>query len=149
VPTAMLAVRAAAIRAVAVMPDSVPKLEPVPQDEEALCCASSHPVVKAAPVLSLERATQMAELLGLLADPNRLRLLSILATEERCVGDLAGLLGMNESAVSHQLRTLRALRLVSARKQGRHVFYHLHDHHVLSFYQAVIEHLNEVPITTS
>jgi ArsR family transcriptional regulator, lead/cadmium/zinc/bismuth-responsive transcriptional repressor len=50
---------------------------------------------------------------------------------------------MNESAVSHQLRTLRAIRLVNFRKQGRHVFYRLQDHHVLSFYQAVAEHLDE------
>jgi DNA-binding transcriptional ArsR family regulator len=50
---------------------------------------------------------------------------------------------MNESAVSHQLRTLRVIRLVSSRKQGRHVFYRLQDHHVLSFYQAVVEHLDE------
>ncbi|XHX75897.1 MAG: ArsR/SmtB family transcription factor [Stenomitos frigidus ULC029] len=74
---------------------------------------------------------------------NRLRLLSMLAEQEMCVGDLAIALGMNESAVSHQLRTLRAMRLVSFRKQGRHVFYRLHDRHVLDFYQALIEHLDE------
>jgi len=67
-----------------------------------------------------------------------------LATQEMCVGDLALSLEMNESAVSHQLRTLRALRLVNHRKQGRHVFYSLQDHHVLDFYQAVVEHLDEV-----
>ncbi|MBF2028206.1 MAG: helix-turn-helix transcriptional regulator [Oscillatoriales cyanobacterium C42_A2020_001] len=85
----------------------------------------------------------MSELLGFLADTNRLRILSILADKEMCVGDLAIALEMNESAVSHQLRTLRAIRLVSFRKQGRHVFYRLHDRHVLDFYQAVIEHLDE------
>jgi DNA-binding transcriptional ArsR family regulator len=51
---------------------------------------------------------------------------------------------MNESAVSHQLRTLRTLRLVSYRKQGRHVFYQLQDQHVLALYEAVAEHLDEV-----
>ncbi len=93
--------------------------------------------------LSSEKAQRMAEFLGFLADPNRLRILSILAKQEMCVGDLATAVGMNESAVSHQLRTLRAIRLVSSRKQGRHVFYQLQDHHVLSFYQAIVEHLDE------
>ncbi|MGI0484382.1 ArsR/SmtB family transcription factor [Pantanalinema rosaneae CENA516] len=85
----------------------------------------------------------MAEFLGFLADPNRLRILSILAEQEMCVGDLAAAVRMNESAVSHQLRTLRTIRLVSSRKQGRHVFYRLQDDHVFSFYQAVVEHLDE------
>ena len=113
------------------------------------CCDlphSSHPnsakLLRQEP-LSPDQAQQMAEFLGFLADPNRLRILSILTHQEMCVGDLANALGMNESAVSHQLRTLRAIRLVSSRKQGRHVFYRLQDHHVLSFYQAVVEHLDE------
>lgn len=56
-----------------------------------------------------------------------------------CVGDLAAMLEMNESAVSHQLRTLRAIRLVNFRKQGRHVFYSLQDRQILDFYQSAIE----------
>lgn len=94
-------------------------------------------------ILSVEKAQSMAEFMGFLADTNRLRILSILVTREMCVGDLAIALGMKESAVSHQLRTLRAIRMVRFRKQGRHVFYSLQDHHVLSFYQAVAEHLEE------
>lgn len=85
----------------------------------------------------------MAEFLGFLADPNRLRILSFLAKQEMCVGDLATAVAMNESAVSHQLRTLRSIRLVSSRKQRRHVFYRLQDQHVLNFYQAIVEHLEE------
>jgi len=116
---------------------------------EDLCCEVSHshhsdlanPAQTAA--LTVEQAQRMSEFLGFLADTNRLRLLSMLAEQEMCVGDLAIALGMNESAVSHQLRTLRAIRLVSFRKQGRHVFYRLHDRHVLDFYQALIEHLDE------
>lgn len=94
-------------------------------------------------VLALDKAESMAEFFSLLADANRLRILSILAIEERCVGDLATMLGMNDSAVSHQLKTLRAMRLVKHRKQGRHVFYRLQDHHVLDLYQTVAEHLDE------
>jgi DNA-binding transcriptional ArsR family regulator len=50
---------------------------------------------------------------------------------------------MSESAVSHQLRNLRAMRLVSYRKQGRNVFYRLHDSHIFHLYQSVAEHLDE------
>src|SRR5689334_14063499 len=79
--------------------------------------------------LKLEKAQRMAEFFSLLGDANRLRILSILAVKELCVCDLAATLDMSESAVSHQLRTLRAIRLVSYRKQGRNVFYRLQDHH--------------------
>uniref|UniRef100_A0A832M438 Transcriptional regulator n=1 Tax=Oscillatoriales cyanobacterium SpSt-402 TaxID=2282168 RepID=A0A832M438_9CYAN len=132
------------------MPDQPfdPSLEAV-GGEEDLCCDLPHPIednsanlLRQNPLTS-EKAQQMAEFLGFLADPNRLRILSILAKQEMCVGDLALTLGMTESAVSHQLRTLRTIRLVSSRKQGRHVFYRLQDHHVFSFYQAIVEHLDE------
>jgi len=117
-------------------------------DGEDICCELPHAndIEHLSPreTLSLEKAQRMSEFLGFLADSNRLRIISILATQEMCVGDLALSLEMNESAVSHQLRTLRALRLVNHRKQGRHVFYSLQDHHVLDFYQAVVEHLDEV-----
>ena len=85
----------------------------------------------------------MAEFFSLLGDANRLRILSVLAAQQVCVGDLAAILGMSESAVSHQLRSLKAVRLVGYRKQGRHVYYYLDDHHVLELYQAVADHLDE------
>ncbi len=120
-----------------------------PEEEEDLRCEADPTIahehrLSDRGMLALAKAQQMAEFFGLLADPNRLRILSLLAEQERCVGDLAMTLEMNESAVSHQLRTLRSLRLVNHRKQGRHVYYRLQDHHVLSLYQAVIEHLDEV-----
>jgi ArsR family transcriptional regulator, lead/cadmium/zinc/bismuth-responsive transcriptional repressor len=133
------------------MPDySAKKLitEPL-EDGEELCCEVPHShhsdaANPASPeILTVEKAQRMSEFLGFLADTNRLRILSLLANQEMCVGDLAIALEMNESAVSHQLRTLRAIRLVSFRKQGRHVFYRLQDHHVLDFYEAIVEHLDE------
>lgn len=93
--------------------------------------------------LDPDRARRMAEFFSLLGDANRLRILSLLAARESCVCDLAGALDMSESAVSHQLRTLRALRLVKYHKQGRRVYYQLLDHHVLDLYSAVREHLEE------
>ncbi len=119
-------------------------------ENQELCCEETHnhtETDKLSPtrsqLLSVEKAQGMAEFMNFLADTNRLRILSVLAAGEMCVGDLAVTLTMNESAVSHQLRTLRAIRLVNFRKQGRHVFYSLKDHHVLSFYQAIAEHLEE------
>ena len=124
-------------------------LPEIPEDGEDLCCDLPHSThSSSAPLLhqellSNEKAQRMAEFFGFLADPNRWRIISLLAKQEICVGDLAATLGMKESAVSHQLRTLRAIRMVSSRKQGRHVFYRLQDHHVLNFYEAVVEHLDE------
>lgn len=94
-------------------------------------------------ILSVEKSQRMAEFFSLLGDANRLRILSVLAVKELCVCDLAAALEMSESAVSHQLRTLRTMRLVSYRKRGRKVFYSLQDNHVLDLYRSVSEHLDE------
>lgn len=93
--------------------------------------------------LDLEKAQRMAEFFRLLGDANRLRILSVLAKQKMSVGELAALVDMSESAVSHQLRALRSLRLVSYEKQGRKVYYGFLDHHVLDLYQSVAEHLDE------
>lgn len=113
-------------------------------DEAALC--TEHHVHAKAPLLEpleVTEAQQMAEFFAALADATRLRLVSLLAVDECCVCDLAERLGMTESAISHQLRALRASRLVSYRKAGRQVFYRLHDHHVVELYRTVQEHLAE------
>jgi len=102
-----------------------------------------HPAALALKPLALHEAQQMAEFFAALADPTRLRLISLLAAEECCVCDLAQQLGMTDSAISHQLRTLRAARLVRYHKKGRQVFYRLHDHHVVDLYRTVQEHLAE------
>ena len=94
-------------------------------------------------ILPTEKAQRMAEFFSALADPNRLKLISALAKQELCVRDLAALVEMGESAVSHQLRLLRTLRLVSYRKEGRNVYYRLADHHVINLYREVAEHLDE------
>ncbi len=94
-------------------------------------------------ILPTSEAQLMAEFFGVLADPNRLRLISALARQELCVCDLAAGLKMSESAVSHQLRILRAMRLVSYRRAGRNVYYGLADDHVVNLYREVAEHLKE------
>ena len=66
-----------------------------------------------------------------------------LAQVNMCVGDLAGIVGMSESAVSHQLRMMRAARLVRTRRAGRQVFYTLDDGHILALYQQGLSHVHE------
>lgn len=82
-------------------------------------------------------------LLKMVADPTRLRILSALNIEELCVCDLAAIAGISESAVSHQLRLLRAHRLVSFRKEGRVVYYRLLDQHITSLIGNAIDHAKE------
>jgi ArsR family transcriptional regulator, lead/cadmium/zinc/bismuth-responsive transcriptional repressor len=94
-------------------------------------------------IVSIEKAQQMAEFFGTLADPSRLRLLSALAQQELCVCDLAAVVKMGESAVSHQLRVLRSQRLVKYRREGRNIYYSLADSHVMNLYAEVAAHLKE------
>ncbi|MFQ5577812.1 MAG: ArsR/SmtB family transcription factor [Anaerolineae bacterium] len=86
-------------------------------------------------------ATHVAELFKALSDPTRVRIISLLAHTELCVGDLCLVLGMSQPAVSHQLRLLRTLRLVNARKEGRHVFYTLADEHIHDLFHQGLAHV--------
>ncbi len=79
----------------------------------------------------------------MLGDPTRVRLLDALHGGEQCVCALAALLGATESAVSHQLRVLRALRLVRARRAGRLVYYALDDQHIHQLFSVGLEHVRE------
>lgn len=76
-------------------------------------------------LLSTATALDVAELFKALGDPTRIRIISLLAHTELCVGDLCMVLEMSQPAVSYQLRILRTLRIVRARKEGKHVFYTL------------------------
>ena len=95
-------------------------------------------------IVTTEKAQQMAQFFGAMADPHRLKLLSALTKAELCVCDLAAIVKMSESAVSHQLRLLRNLRLVKHRREGRNVYYSLADAHIANLYWEVAEHLDEV-----
>jgi ArsR family transcriptional regulator len=86
-------------------------------------------------------AEQLAQIFRALADPTRVRIVSVLAEVELCVGDLAAVLGMSVSAVSHQLRLLRELRVVRKRREGKHVYYALDDEHVEDLFARGLEHV--------
>jgi DNA-binding transcriptional ArsR family regulator len=88
-------------------------------------------------------AARLAELFKALSDPTRVRLLGVLLQGERCVGDLAARLGLSQSAVSHQLRGLRQMRLVRVRRVGRQAFYALDDDHISDLFQRGLEHVTE------
>jgi DNA-binding transcriptional ArsR family regulator len=90
-----------------------------------------------------ETLVELSDLFQLLSDPNRIKTLYALSREEVCVCDLSALLGMTDSAVSHQLRLLRALRLVKSRRDGRVVYYSLSDDHVTRLLEMCLEHENE------
>lgn len=91
----------------------------------------------------------LAETFKTLGDPTRVRILDAIAREERCVCDIAALIDLSESAVSHQLRLLRSLRLVRPRRAGRHVFYALDDQHIVSLFQQGLRHVQEGPPLTA
>lgn len=78
-----------------------------------------------------------------LGDPSRLKILWALEYQEMCVCDLAVLLGITESAVSHQLRLLRTLRLVKNRRDGTILYYRLADEHVSQLVRIALEHIQE------
>ncbi|HWR08737.1 MAG TPA: metalloregulator ArsR/SmtB family transcription factor [Sporomusa sp.] len=84
----------------------------------------------------------LAEMFKILGDPTRIRILHALSRQELCVCDIAETLGMNQSAVSHQLRTLRGARLVKFRKEGKEAWYSLDDDHVISLMCQGLEHIS-------
>ncbi len=90
-----------------------------------------------------EHLYDLAELYKVFGDSTRIRLLYVLMEEELCVCDLAALLKMSLSAVSHQLRILKQARLVKFRKEGKTVFYSLADLHVKTIIAQGMEHIEE------
>ena len=95
-------------------------------------------------VLSPEREiVSLAEIFRTLGDPTRVKILQALSVEELCVCDLAKLLGISESATSHQLRVLRSQKLVRFRKEGKMAFYSLDDAHIDSLMKEALRHVRE------
>jgi DNA-binding transcriptional ArsR family regulator len=94
-------------------------------------------------LVSLRAAEALAATFSVLGDPTRVRLLDALAQQEMCVCELAELVDSSESAVSHQLRLLRSLRLVRSRRSGRLVFYRLDDEHIRRLLDQGRRHIEE------
>lgn len=113
------------------------------------CCEDSIPHTDAIEECSPEQLTldeldHLAESFKALADPTRIRILHNLSKRELCVCDLAEILGMTQSAVSHQLRYLRNLRLVKNRRDGNTVYYRHDDGHTMGLLQMAIDHVKHL-----
>lgn len=93
--------------------------------------------------LSLTDVESIAETFRVLGDPTRIRILDALGPGELCVNEIADAVRMSESAVSHQLRLLRTMRLVRVRREGRLAYYAVDDQHILELLHQVRTHVRE------
>jgi len=94
-----------------------------------------------AQLLDEHTAAHVAELFRAFSDTSRVRILSVLTNSEFNVSALAKLVGITESAVSHQLRGLRQMKLVEARRDGKEVFYRVQDEHIIALFQQGVKHV--------
>lgn len=92
-------------------------------------------------VLDELTAAHVAELFRAFSDTSRVRILSVLADREMNVHSLAEAVGVSESGVSHHLRSLRQMRLVQARREGKEVYYRLEDEHVIALFKEGVKHV--------
>ena len=90
-----------------------------------------------------EDVYSLSEIFGVLADSSRLKIIYALSQEELCVCDIASILGSSISAVSHQLRILRNMRLVKFRKEAKRVYYSLDDAHINNLFNEGLKHVRE------
>jgi DNA-binding transcriptional ArsR family regulator len=92
-------------------------------------------------LLDEHTAAHVAELFRAFSDTSRVRILSALTDQEFNVGALAKIVGITESAVSHQLRGLRQMKIVQARREGKEVFYGIQDEHIIALFQQGVKHV--------
>ena len=117
------------------------------KDLEMQCgCEHEHPetVRSVRAAMPDENVTaDLSDFFKVFGDSSRMRILFALDRRELCVCDLSAVLGMTKSAVSHQLRFLRANHLVASRRSGKNIFYSLADEHVRDIIEIAVEHLSE------
>ncbi len=121
------------------MPDAPQTLKPLRCEERFI--HEDQVLVAQGQLIDGLTSTHLARTFQALSDPTRVRLISALTRAELCVCDLAAVLGMSQSAVSHQLRSLRDLRLVKSRRLGREIFYTLDDEHILELFELGLKHI--------
>ena len=86
----------------------------------------------------------LAETFKAMGDVTRIKIINALSLQELCVCDIAYLLGMSQSAISHQLRVLRSLKLIKNRKDGKVVYYSLDDEHIVNLFKQGLDHVTEI-----
>ncbi|MCE5330271.1 metalloregulator ArsR/SmtB family transcription factor [bacterium] len=115
-------------------------------DFESCSCTIIHEDVikKVRAIISEEdKFYELAELFKVLGDLTRVKIIKALLESEMCVCDISALFGMNQSAISHQLRILKQARLVKFRRDGKVVYYSLDDHHVEQLFDCGFTHIKE------
>lgn len=112
-------------------------------ENEHCHCHTDHQGLKDRPMPADELMCDVAELFKIFGDPTRVKILFLLLKDEMCVCGIAELLGMQQSAVSHQLRVLKQARLVKYRRDGKTVYYSLADAHVEAVLSQGMEHVTE------
>jgi DNA-binding transcriptional ArsR family regulator len=106
------------------------------------CCDHSDDVEKVKQTLvDDEILYDVAELFKAFADTTRIKIISVLKDEELCVGAISELINVSQSAVSHQLRALKAAKIVKPRRKGKQIFYTLDDEHIKRIYDMGFEHI--------
>ena len=115
-----------------------------PVTEVTASCDARHLAPARKDLLLTARTVEaLADTFRVLGDPTRVRILDALSGGELCVCDIASLVGISESAVSHQLRLLRGMRLVRPRRSGRLVYYAVDDQHILELLKQALTHVQE------
>jgi len=99
---------------------------------------------KSTPIEDIATVEALADTFRILGDPTRIRIVDALAQGDLCVHELSDKVGISESAVSHQLRLMRTMRIVRGRREGRCVYYTLDDQHILDLFQQGLRHVTEV-----
>ena len=90
-----------------------------------------------------EELQDLAEFFKVFGDATRLKILNVLICSEMCVYDIATILGMSQSAISHQLRVLKQMDLVKNRREGKIIFYALADDHIATILHQGLDHIEE------
>ncbi len=120
----------------------------MPMEERLECCETTHVHEDLIKIVNEKLPNEnelydLAELFKVFGDSTRIRILFVLFESEVCVCDLASVLGMTQSAVSHQLKILKNSRLIKSRREGKSVFYSLADSHVSTVIAQGLEHIEE------
>lgn len=95
-------------------------------------------------LLSDDKIIDLSELFKIFGDSTRVKIINILIDAELCVGDIANRINASQSAVSHQLRILKASKLVKYHKEGNTIYYSLDDEHIKKIFEMGCEHINEI-----
>ncbi len=111
---------------------------------EHRCNVDENEVVRLqAQMLDEKEENELANFFKMYADPTRLKILSVLFQEEMCVCEIAAVLNMTHSAISHQLATLRNARIIKVRRDGKNMYYSLDDNHIQMIFNNGLSHIRE------